>query len=175
VGLNVLRNGGSEALSAAAASGADFIRVNVWTGAAVTDQGIVQGIAREVLLTRCRLEAEVRIAADVLVKHATPLTPLDAGQAAREAVLRGGADILLVTGPETGSAVDLDRLARVRAAVPGVPVWAASGVDATNAALFREACDAAVVGTALHRDRDLAAPLERDRVRAVVEAFADAP
>ena len=70
-----------------------------------------------------------------------------------------------------GWPADPDRLRQVRAAVPGVPVWVASGVDADNAALFRDACDAAMVGTALHRDRVLSAPLERDRVRAVVEAF----
>src|SRR6188508_575296 len=44
-GVNVLRNDALSALAIAAATGASFIRVNVHTGAAVTDQGIIEGDA----------------------------------------------------------------------------------------------------------------------------------
>src|SRR5690606_13240725 len=74
LGINVLRNDGLSALGIAAASGADFIRVNVLSGARVTDQGIVQGIAHDLLRERRWLGAEsVKILADVNVKHSAPL------------------------------------------------------------------------------------------------------
>ncbi len=73
LGVNVLRNDAAAALSIAAATDASFIRINVHIGAMVTDQGLIQGQARETLLLRRRLAAEVKIVADVLVKHASPL------------------------------------------------------------------------------------------------------
>ncbi|HKR64993.1 MAG TPA: BtpA/SgcQ family protein, partial [Thermoanaerobaculia bacterium] len=45
LGVNVLRNDAQSALAIAAATGAAFIRVNVHTGAMVTDQGIIEGDA----------------------------------------------------------------------------------------------------------------------------------
>src|SRR5579872_839303 len=42
-GVNVLRNDPAAALAIAAATGAQFIRVNVHAGAMLTDQGIIEG------------------------------------------------------------------------------------------------------------------------------------
>ncbi len=75
--MNVLRNDALAALGVAVAAGADFIRVNVHTGAMLTDQGIIQGEADQTLRMRRYLNAErIQIFADVLVKHAVPLGPL---------------------------------------------------------------------------------------------------
>jgi membrane complex biogenesis BtpA family protein len=171
IGVNVLRNAGLEALGIASAIQADFIRVNVLSGAMVTDQGIIQGQARELMLYRRRLGHPCQVAADVLVKHASPIGELDIQQAARDTFHRGGADVLIVTGAGTGLAADPQRLASARQAVPGAPLWLGSGLTPDNAAAYRPHCDAAIVGTWLHRDADLSQPLEAARVRRVVEAF----
>src|SRR5688572_18655907 len=74
LGINVLRNDGCSALAVAHAAGAQFIRVNVLCGARVADQGILQGIAHDLLRERAVLGASaVRIFADVDVKHSAPL------------------------------------------------------------------------------------------------------
>ena len=171
VGINVLRNGALEALGVASAVGADFIRVNVLAGAMVTDQGVIQGQARRVMLYRRRLELDCAVAADVMVKHASPLGQLEIEQAARDAFLRAGADVLIVTGAGTGFPADPARLRAVRQAVPTAPLWLGSGLTPANAALYRPHCDAAIVGTWLHRDGQLDLPLDVQRVRDVVEAF----
>ena len=75
VGINVLRNDAVAALGIAAAVGADLVRVNVLSGAMVTDQGIVQGDAAELIRMRRDLAPGVRVFADVRVKHARPLAP----------------------------------------------------------------------------------------------------
>ncbi|MBI3556155.1 MAG: phosphorybosylanthranilate isomerase [Deltaproteobacteria bacterium] len=49
LGINVLRNDGRAALAIAAVAGAQFIRVNVLTGVAATDQGIIEGEAAELM------------------------------------------------------------------------------------------------------------------------------
>lgn len=148
VGVNVLRNDGLSALAVAVASGASFLRVNVLAGAAVTDQGLIQAEADELLRRRAALGADVAILADVDVKHATSLDTRPIEVRAGELVGRAGADGVLVTGDATGRAVDMVQLGAVNAAVDA-PVLAASGTSAkTVAAMLAHACGA-VVGTAL--------------------------
>ena len=93
-GVNVLRNDALSALAIAAATGAAFIRVNVHTGAMLTDQGIIEGDAYATLRKRASLAPNVLIFADHLVKHATPLAEVDPIQSARDLRLRGLADAL---------------------------------------------------------------------------------
>lgn len=171
VGVNALRNDGLSALGAAAASGADFVRINVLTGVMVTDQGLVEGRAREVQLYRKRVAPECRVVADVLVKHASPLGPVDLGQVAHDTFHRARADVLVVTGSGTGQPTDLGQIAELRAAVPEAPVWVGSGVTPDTAEQVAELADGAIVGTWFHRDSELSAPLDLQRVRAVAAAF----
>lgn len=172
IGVNALRNDALSALGAAAAADADFIRVNVLSGAMVTDQGLIQGRARELLLYRNRLAPQLKIVADVLVKHASPLAPVELEQVARDTFHRAGADVLVVTGSGTGQPTDPERLRRVRAAVPEAPVWVGSGVSVSTAGLFGAEASGAIVGTALHAGGDLSAPLDPERVRVMVRLLA---
>src|SRR5687767_9363147 len=74
LGINVLRNDGLSALAIAHAVGAAYVRVNVLCGARVADQGLLQGIAHELLRLRAELKADdIKIFADVDVKHSAPL------------------------------------------------------------------------------------------------------
>ena len=52
VGVNVLRNDALAGLGVAAATGAQFVRVNVLTGVMYTDQGPIVGKAAEVARKR---------------------------------------------------------------------------------------------------------------------------
>jgi membrane complex biogenesis BtpA family protein len=164
-GVNVLRNDALSALAIAAATGAAFIRVNVHTGAMVTDQGIIEGDAYTTLRKRASLAPDVLLFADHLVKHAAPLAAVDEVQSARDLRLRGLADALIVTGAETGAAADPARLATLREAVDA-PLLVGSGLTAGNAQFFRDA-DGAIVGTSVKRDGFVDAA----RVEAVVRAF----
>ncbi len=172
VGINLLRNDARGAIGAAAASGAHFVRVNIHTGAMVTDQGLIQGDAHRTLRYRRELEAgAVGIAADVFVKHAVPLGQPDVGAVAADTFRRGGADVLIVTGEGTGRPADAARVAVVRAAVPEAKVWVGSGVTVASALMWRQAAHGAIVGTALHHDEDVGAPIDPNRVRSMAEAF----
>lgn len=169
VGVNVLRNDAEAALAIAVATGAAFVRVNVLVGAMVTDQGLIQGDARGLWLTRRRLGGTaVALAADVLVKHATPLGEPDLASVARDTWHRGGADALIVSGSGTGHPTRPEDVATVKAAAPDAPVWVGSGFTPDTAdALLAAGLDGAIVGTWLHRDGDLTAPLDVARVRDV--------
>jgi membrane complex biogenesis BtpA family protein len=168
LGVNVLRNDAIAAIGIAAVCGGAMIRVNVHTGAMLTDQGIIEGEARRTLDYRTMLGADVRILADINVKHAMPLAPFPIEEAAADAVERGLADALIVTGSRTGAAADRDELRRARSAVD-VPVLLGSGVsDATVADLLREA-DGAIVGSWLKKYGDVSLPVDRERVERLME------
>jgi uncharacterized protein len=165
LGVNVLRNDATAAMSIASVIGASFIRVNVHVGAAVSDQGILQGMAHETLRVRASLGKPVWILADAGVKHAATLGGQPVEDEARDAVERGLADGILVTGSRTGAPVDKDQLVSVRRAVPGVPLLAASGVTPERVRSLLSHCDGFIVGTALKREGRIALPVDPDRVR----------
>lgn len=170
--VNVLRNDAPAALAVAAAAGANLVRVNVLTGAVVADQGLIEGDAHAWLRYRREIGAEaVAIAADVNVKHASPLAPRPLAAVAADTVLRGGADVVIVTGQATGAAADPAEAATVCAAVGEAPVWVGSGVTVASAPAWRSRVHGAVVGTALHHDGQLQAPVSAARVEAMARAL----
>jgi membrane complex biogenesis BtpA family protein len=176
VGVNVLRNDVRAALGICAATGARFVRVNVHTGAAVTDQGLIEGRAAETLRERARLCPDVAILADVHVKHATPLGGGSIETAARDLVGRGLADGVIVSGTGTGSAPDAELVRRVRPCVGEAALLLGSGVTAANAGELCAAAHGAIVGTSLKRGARVDEPVEVERVRAlrrVLDALGD--
>jgi len=171
LGVNVLRNDGVAALAVAAAANADFIRVNVLCGARLTDQGIIQGIAHDLLRERRRTGAEtLRILADVDVKHSAPLAPYPLEDETRDALHRGRADGVIVSGAATGSAVAGDDLERVRRAAGRAPVFIGSGARAKEAKRLLEIADGLIVGTAFKKNGVVTEPVDPDRVRAFMAA-----
>src|SRR5712691_2388695 len=84
IGVNILRNACTEALSVAYVCGADFIRCNVVIGAYVTDQGIIQGCAAGLVRLRESFDRRMLIFGDVHVKHAYPLFNVPIYDAARD-------------------------------------------------------------------------------------------
>lgn len=173
VGVNVLRNDAAAAMGIAAATGADFIRVNVHTGAMFTDQGLVEGKAAETLRMRRTLAHECRIFADVHVKHATPVHGERLEDAARDAVHRGRADALIVSGVATGAPPSQARVEEVREAVgPEVPILIGSGFSVDTARSLLAYADGAIVGTAAKRDGLVQNPVEAARVKELVAACA---
>jgi hypothetical protein len=170
VGVNVLRNDVMSAVSIAAAAGGSFVRANVYVGAALTDQGIIEGEATAIQALIRRLDAPVAVWADVDVKHAAPLAVRPIADLAEDAVVRGLAGAIIVTGRATGQPAALADLAAVRAAVPTTPIYVGSGVTVERVSEWLTHADGLIVGTAAKRDGIVTNPVDRDRVRAIVAA-----
>lgn len=170
LGINALRNDATSALSVAAAVGAAFVRVNIHTGAMLTDQGWIQGRAPETIRSRERLAPGVAVLADVFVKHATPPPGLTIERAARDAWDRGLADGLIVSGAGTGEPTALEDLRRVRSALPDAAILVGSGVAEATVAELLTVADGAIVGTALEGDGVTGAPVDLARVERLVGA-----
>lgn len=149
IGFNVLRNDAKAALALCAACEGGFIRVNVHTGAMVTDQGLIEGNAYETLRYRRQIAPLAQIFADVHVKHATPLGQPDLAISAKDTIERGLADALIVSGTGTGQATELADLESVRRAVPQARILIGSGVTRDNVRDYLQHADGVIVGTAL--------------------------
>lgn len=171
VGVNVLRNDAYAAMSIAAVTGASFIRVNVHTGAMLTDQGIVEGRADETVRVRRLLSAPVEIWADVLVKHAVPLGPLSLVDAARDTVERGLADALILTGSATGCPPAVEDVRTLHDALPQVPVYVGSGVDPERVAVYLPGASGFIVGTWAKEDGQIERPVSVRRVELLARAI----
>lgn len=172
LGVNVLRNDADAALAIAVACDAACIRVNVHTGARVTDQGLVQGDAAATLRRRRDLGADrVEIWADVDVKHSAALAPRPVADEAQDLVHRGLADAVLVTGAGTGRAVDLEKLREVRRAVPDTSILVASGATIESLGSLTTLADGVIVGSALREGGRAGGPIVPARAAAFATAF----
>ncbi len=170
IGINALRNDASGALGIAVATGASFIRVNVHTGVYATDQGFIEGRADETLRYRKQLGARVAIFADVNVKHATPISHPDIGQAAKDTAYRGMADVLIVTGVATGEPASMDQLRTVKQAVPDRRLFVGSGATVETVAELLSVADGVIVGTGIKPGGDTSRPIDADIARAFAHA-----
>lgn len=172
LGINVLRNDGVSALAVAQAVGAAFIRVNVLAGARLTDQGVIQGIAHDLLRERANLRAgSIGIFGDVNVKHSGPLgQPRPLEDEVADLVERGGVGAIIVSGTGTGKATDVEDVRRVKAAAGRCPVWIGSGATAETVRYFMPHCDGFIVGTSLKRGGVASEPVDIRRVKALMAA-----
>ena len=171
IGINVLRNDAEAALAVAIATEAAFIRINVHTGARVTDQGLVQGEAASTLRMRRALGSDVVIWADVDVKHSAPLgPPRPLVQEVEDLTKRGMAEVVLVTGEGTGKGVDHEKLTAVKRATDK-PVLVASGATLETLSALSRISDGVIVGSALREGGIPGGPIDAARARAFADAF----
>lgn len=135
------------AISVAHAAGADFVRLKVFVGGAMTAQGPRHGLGAKAVAHRAALgRADIAILADVHDRTAVPLSG-ETQTFAAEWAAKTGADGLIITGssfPDT-----LNRIAAVRAAKLGRPLLIGGGVTAANVGEALRASDGVVVSTAL--------------------------
>lgn len=170
IGINMLRNDARSAMAIASCVNASFIRVNVLTGVMATDQGLIEGLAHQLLRYRRELGSDVKIIADVLVKHALPLGKPNLTAAVQETIERGLADGVIISGQTTGSPPSQSDLEVARAAAKGTPVFVGSGANWENISTLMAAADGAIVSSSLKRHGQIDQPIDPIRVSQFVEA-----
>jgi uncharacterized protein len=171
IGINVLRNDSLSAMAIASCTGAAFIRVNVLSGVMATDQGLIEGCAHELLRYRRELGSDVKIIADVLVKHAQPLSSSDITTAVQEAIDRGLADAIILSGVATGSPPSIEDLKQAKDAAGSTPIIIGSGADFGNISNLMQFADGVIVSSSLKRQGKIENSIDTIRVSQFVEAM----
>lgn len=171
IGINVLRNDAQSALAIASCVGAQFIRVNVLNGVMATDQGLIEGNAHQLLRYRRELGGDVKILADVLVKHGRPLGSPNLTTAVRETTERALADGIILSGWATGSPPSLEDLELARTAAGSTPIFIGSGANWENIPTLIRAADGVIVSSSLKRHGRITQPIDPSRVGQFVDAM----
>ena len=175
IGINVLRNDAHSGLAIAACTGAEFIRVNVLTGVMATDQGVIEGDAHRLMRYRKELGADVKVFADVLVKHAAPvgsMVPESAmANAVADTIHRGLADAVIVSGGATGYPPTSQDLASAKAAAGKTPVLVGSGANVDNIPKLMQSADGVIVSSSLKRWGQIEQPVDPHRVGQFMDAI----
>jgi membrane complex biogenesis BtpA family protein len=170
VGVNVIHNGWRAELAIAIATGLDFMRVCIMTGARLWDTGdLDRGCAAELLRRRRDLGAEqVKLFADVDKKHSLPYPGMDL-ETHIEWTEFYRADALIVSGRMTGSAPPVEKVRQAKEFATR-PILMGSGTNAENIAGFLEYADGAIVGSSLKVGGVAENPVDVDRVRRYMAA-----
>ena len=162
IGVNVLRNSAIEAAAISYVSGATFIRVNVYNETIVTDSGIIQPIAPKLLRYISAHRIRIGVFADINVKHGAPLAPRDLIDVAHDALFRGKASAIIVTGKRTGVPPDASTLKALKNKNIK-PVLIGSGLNLSNLDLLKFA-DGAIIGTYFKKDGVIQNQVDKKRV-----------
>lgn len=169
VGVNALRNGGAEAVTAAVAGGAEFIRVNSLCEPRLAPEGFLSPEARRVAEAVYRLQARsLTVLADIGVKHSWAISEVELAGVASECSERGFADAIVVTGRRTGEPPrekDLDD-----AGSAGLPVLVGSGLTPENAGLLLRKAHGAIVGSSVKITGRPEYPVDPGAARGLVRA-----
>ncbi|MGL5083624.1 MAG: photosystem I biogenesis protein BtpA [Microcoleaceae cyanobacterium] len=171
IGVNVLRNDAHSGLAIAACTEAQFIRVNVLNGVMATDQGLIEGNAHQLLRYRRELGCDVKILADVLVKHGRSLSTPNITTAVVETAERALADGVILSGWATGHPPSLEDLELACAAAGSTPVFIGSGATWENIPKLIQAANGVIVSSSLKRHGRIHQPIDPSRVQQFVEAM----
>lgn len=172
LGLQILAGANNEALSAALAAGADFIRAEAFVFGHVADEGYMDSCAGTLLRHRKAIGAEhIAIFTDIKKKHSAHALTADVDIVqtahAAEYFLSDG---LILTGAATGEAASADELRAVYAATH-LPVLVGSGITADNLKTYLPLADAFIVGSHFKQDGHWANPLDPARIRRLLDTL----
>jgi uncharacterized protein len=172
LGIQVLAAANRCSVAVAHACGAAFVRVEGFVFAHVADEGFTESDAGDLLRYRRAIGADnVRVFADVKKKHSAHAitADVDIAETAKAAEFFM-ADGVIVTGISTGSPADPEEVRSVSAST-GVPTIIGSGITPENIGRYPTA-DALIVGSYVKKDGVWSSPLDEDRARNIVRAFA---
>ena len=154
------------------ASGARFVR-EIFTGVYDSDMGLWAPDAAGALQLRSNARRpDLKVMYNINAEFASPVGTRTIAQRAKSAVFASLADVVLVSGPMTGEAVQLSNLREAKEAIPGTPVFANTGVNIDNVADILAIGDGAIVGTHFKVGGDTWSAVDGARVRRFMDKVA---
>jgi len=133
-----------------------------------TDQGIIEGKSYDISQFRNTLSKEIKVFADVFVKHATPPYGAKIENHTKELLERAGADVVIVSGDGTGEETNIEDLQRIRDIVPLGKLAIGSGLNEDNIKKYVDISDIGIIGTDFKLDGILNNPVDLNRVKNLI-------
>ncbi|MDY0873806.1 BtpA/SgcQ family protein [Dongia rigui] len=146
------------------ASGARFVR-EIFTGVYDSDMGLWAPDAASAVRLRADCNrSDLKLMYNINAEFASPIGDRSIAARAKSAVFSSLADVVLVSGPMTGEAVETGNLTVVKNVLPDTPVFANTGVNINNVADILGIADGAVIGTHFKVDGDTWKAVDQARV-----------
>jgi membrane complex biogenesis BtpA family protein len=146
------------------ASGARFVR-EIFTGVYDSDMGLwAPDAASAVRLRSDCNRSDLKLMYNINAEFASPVGDRSIAARAKSAVFSSLADVVLVSGPMTGQAVETGNLKVVKDVLPDTPVFANTGVNIDNVGDILGIADGAVIGTHFKVDGDTWKAVDKTRV-----------
>lgn len=146
------------------ASGARFVR-EIFTGVYDSDMGFwAPDAASAVRLRSDCNRGDLKLMYNINAEFASPIGDRSISARAKSAVFSSLADIVLVSGPMTGEAVETGNLKKVKDVLPDTPVFANTGVNIDNVGDILGIAEGAVIGTHFKVDGDTWKAVDKARV-----------
>ena len=164
-------NGAEQAMAAAVAGGARWIRVFEWCNAFISQSGYIEAAGGSVARLRKLLQADdIACLCDVNVKHGSHYIIHDRSveEQAMDIEAQDG-DAVIVTGFDTGTPPTVEKVLSCKARV-NLPVLLGSGTTSDNVAALLKAADGAIVGSYFKRDGHWKNAVDFERTRAFMQA-----
>ena len=162
--LGILVNwDGVASLAVAAASGADFVRVeHLYTGVSIDLGGFMVGQCTEILEFKKRLNLNIPVYADVQEVNATYLCPRPKPQAAKTCVKSAFADGLFMSGNNAEESLEV--IKETRKLLPDTPIMLGGGATGDNVCELLKYYDGVSVATWI-KNGDMRNPIDPQRAK----------
>jgi membrane complex biogenesis BtpA family protein len=155
-------------IAVAAASGACFVR-QVFTGVFDTDMGLMNPSFGDLAAYRRTIGAEdIALISNVTPEFGGSVSGRSINDRVRGAVFLG-IDGVIVSGLHTGLPTDLDHVREAKEAAGDCPVLISSGVTLDTLEASLDVADGVIVGTSMKVDGSISKPLDRERVKRMVD------
>lgn len=163
-GVNVLWDP-KASIDVAVATGASFVR-EIFSGVYASDYGLWNTNCGEVIRHQHAVGgAHIKLLFNIVPESAVYLAERNVVDIAVSTVFVAQPDALCVSGLTAGAETSAETLARVKEAVPDTPVFANTGVNASNLEATLAIADGTVTGTAFKRDGQIWNEVDVERVR----------
>jgi membrane complex biogenesis BtpA family protein len=157
------------AISVAKATKASFIR-EIVTGTYVSDMGLWNTNVGELYRYRKLIDAgNIAIFFNISAEFAYNLDRRPLEEIAGSVVFSSLADVILVSGPKTGTPPSVEVIERVKEKVKDVPVFVNTGLNMENARELLKVADGAIVGTSLKKNGVTWEPVGKERVKKLMK------
>jgi hypothetical protein len=168
LGVNVQATSGTEEMSIANICGADFIRAETFVEMRMNSAGIMQNMCAELMRKKHELGSEVKILADINVKHSSPLIQQPIEALIHQAV-EAGADGIILTGLVTGSSPTVSDAETYKKYCGSTKLYIGSGVSTANINELMKFADGVIIGSSIKVDGKVENPVDAERVKELMK------
>lgn len=170
LGVNIHASSGTQEMTVATMCGVDFIRAESFVETRMTSSGLMKNMCAELLRKKRQLNSNVRILADINVKHSSAVVDQPIEDLIHEAI-EAGADGIILTGLATGNAPSPEDAKTFKKLCKDTPLYIGSGVNKDNLGALMEHADGVIIGSSIKEDGDVAKPVDVERVKELLSAL----